>query len=130
MIRRPPRSTLFPYTTLFRSMPPRCSAGRSLAPCSQHVSNSLSLEGETSQPQCVEDDRNGAETHRRARDDRIEQEAEKRVEHARGDRHAERVVDEGEEKVLADIAHGGLAQPACPGDPTQVTLHQCDIGAL
>src|SRR2546428_8687897 len=25
MIRRPPRSTLFPYTTLFRS-PPRCSA--------------------------------------------------------------------------------------------------------
>src|SRR3712207_7174597 len=28
MIRRPPRSTLFPYTTLFRSPPPRC-AGRS-----------------------------------------------------------------------------------------------------
>src|SRR5574337_1668117 len=25
MIRRPPRSTLFPYTTLFRSDPPRCS---------------------------------------------------------------------------------------------------------
>src|SRR3712207_7991847 len=23
MIRRPPRSTLFPYTTLFRSLPPR-----------------------------------------------------------------------------------------------------------
>src|SRR3989442_10920885 len=67
MIRRPPRSTLFPYTTLFRSMPPRCSAGRSLAPCSQHVSNSLSLEGETSQPQRVEDDRDRAEAHRRAR---------------------------------------------------------------
>src|SRR3712207_6848632 len=35
MIRRPPRSTLFPYTTLFRSRappaartPPRCRAGR------------------------------------------------------------------------------------------------------
>src|SRR5256885_8084712 len=28
MIRRPPRSTLFPYTTLFRSVPPRkCTAG-------------------------------------------------------------------------------------------------------
>src|SRR5207248_5003163 len=26
MIRRPPRSTLFPYTTLFRSQPPRVSA--------------------------------------------------------------------------------------------------------
>src|SRR6267142_2243551 len=26
MIRRPPRSTLFPYTTLFRARPPRCCA--------------------------------------------------------------------------------------------------------
>src|SRR5436190_2683467 len=25
MIRRPPTSTLFPYTTLFRSLPPACS---------------------------------------------------------------------------------------------------------
>src|SRR3712207_8305097 len=25
MIRRPPRSTLFPYTTLFRSWPPTCA---------------------------------------------------------------------------------------------------------
>src|SRR5260221_10810817 len=28
MIRRPPRSTLFPYTTLFRSLPPRQSVAR------------------------------------------------------------------------------------------------------
>src|SRR2546422_6153715 len=27
MIRRPPRSTLFPYTTLFRSVPGTCRAG-------------------------------------------------------------------------------------------------------
>src|SRR5687768_17762993 len=27
MIRRPPRSTLFPYTTLFRSAEPACSRG-------------------------------------------------------------------------------------------------------
>src|SRR2546427_4117067 len=27
MIRRPPRSTLFPYTTLFRSLPPRPPPG-------------------------------------------------------------------------------------------------------
>src|SRR5690349_23889206 len=27
MIRRPPRSTLFPYTTLFRSVRSRCSTG-------------------------------------------------------------------------------------------------------
>src|SRR5439155_23816898 len=62
------------------------------------------LERESPQPERVEDDRNRAEAHRRARDDRTQQEAEDRVEHARSDRHTERVVDEGEEKVLADIA--------------------------
>src|SRR3712207_8092941 len=36
MIRRPPRSTLFPYTTLFRSGPsrrPPCTGGAGLGPC-------------------------------------------------------------------------------------------------
>src|SRR5256886_9477028 len=34
MIRRPPRSTLFPYTTLFRSRPPEASGRHGLAhPC-------------------------------------------------------------------------------------------------
>src|SRR6266853_3217750 len=34
MIRRPPRSTLFPYTTLFRSDPPPTTRrGRAPAPC-------------------------------------------------------------------------------------------------
>src|SRR5687768_17992812 len=32
MIRRPPRSTLFPYTTLFRSEQPACSTGSSAQP--------------------------------------------------------------------------------------------------
>src|SRR6266516_6665917 len=32
MIRRPPRSTLFPYTTLFRSRPERRAAGPAPAP--------------------------------------------------------------------------------------------------
>src|SRR2546425_9584233 len=31
MIRRPPRSTLFPYTTLFRSRPPECPRPLGLA---------------------------------------------------------------------------------------------------
>src|SRR3712207_7948009 len=35
MIRRPPRSTLFPYTTLFRSISQQDSAGQKLR--SQHV---------------------------------------------------------------------------------------------
>src|SRR2546427_10953284 len=32
MIRRPPRSTLFPYTTLFRSRGGRCAHGRTAGP--------------------------------------------------------------------------------------------------
>src|SRR2546426_10752908 len=32
MIRRPPRSTLFPYTTLFRSRSPRAGTGRGRGP--------------------------------------------------------------------------------------------------
>src|SRR5689334_25083026 len=32
MIRRPPRSTLFPYTTLFRSSPRRGRSGSAMAP--------------------------------------------------------------------------------------------------
>src|SRR3712207_7393725 len=33
MIRRPPRSTLFPYTTLFRSRPPRACTRRGRSRC-------------------------------------------------------------------------------------------------
>src|SRR5436309_7623444 len=33
MIRRPPRSTLFPYTTLFRSRPRRSGAASKSSPC-------------------------------------------------------------------------------------------------
>src|SRR2546429_7185336 len=33
MIRRPPRSTLFPYTTLFRSCPPKFSANNRRTLC-------------------------------------------------------------------------------------------------
>src|SRR6478672_11453297 len=35
MIRRPPRSTLFPYTTLFRSRPVPCRRGRGWPPSSR-----------------------------------------------------------------------------------------------
>src|SRR3712207_7697308 len=42
MIRRPPRSTLFPYTTLFRSfLPRRASSAKGGAPCSRLCSNRL-----------------------------------------------------------------------------------------
>src|SRR3989338_5238693 len=41
MIRRPPRSTLFPYTTLFRSCIPLCKESWSFAPISCFVLLSL-----------------------------------------------------------------------------------------
>src|ERR1051326_9551853 len=37
MIRRPPRSTLFPYTTLFRSVPILIHGGRGLPPIADHL---------------------------------------------------------------------------------------------
>src|SRR2546425_5647325 len=37
MIRRPPRSTLFPYTTLFRSLNPESSKGHSLRGAIRHT---------------------------------------------------------------------------------------------
>src|SRR5438876_2520794 len=39
MIRRPPRSTLFPYTTLFRSMSSRPTPSSSAAICAKVVSS-------------------------------------------------------------------------------------------
>src|SRR5438034_4095699 len=53
MIRRPPRSTLFPYTTLFRSRPPALAlpdhAGRSHQAPDREVPDALELRGERSE---------------------------------------------------------------------------------
>src|SRR5438105_6119598 len=38
MIRRPPRSTLFPYTTLFRSHSPRSTSWLRIGPTASHAS--------------------------------------------------------------------------------------------
>src|SRR2546422_2317272 len=50
MIRRPPRSTLFPYTTLFRSHFPRGPAG-SLVHHTHHRTNPMRIEGPVDQSQ-------------------------------------------------------------------------------
>src|SRR3989454_12573824 len=50
MIRRPPRSTLFPYTTLFRSVRNRVeAAAREASSCLEQLmpDNSIALEGAT-----------------------------------------------------------------------------------
>src|SRR5260370_31080751 len=94
---------------------PRAGPRPRVARCS---SASRRLQGEPSQAERVEDDRNRAEAHRRARNDRTQQEAEDRVEHARGDRHAERVVDEGEDMVTPSITLRALHTPTSPINPS------------
>src|SRR3712207_7623257 len=63
MIRRPPRSTLFPYTTLFRSrsppgsgrtLPPSSSKSRTTSPCS---SMSVNVDRSRRLPQNRDEDR-------------------------------------------------------------------------
>src|SRR2546426_5745541 len=50
MIRRPPRSTLFPYTTLFRSrMPPRLVARQCSSSDERQSSQALSLRSDRSE---------------------------------------------------------------------------------
>ena len=52
------------------------------------------------------------------------------IEDAGGDRDAGGVVDEGEEQVLPDVAHGRLRKPARANDAAEVALQQRDAGAL
>src|SRR2546422_11630967 len=63
MIRRPPRSTLFPYTTLFRSAVPDCHAG-----LPQRLHEYVPRSDGVRSPDVVVDDRHG---ERRADDRRV-----------------------------------------------------------
>src|SRR6266545_3382230 len=53
MIRRPPRSTLFPYTTLFRSRPPRFHTRRRLPRAARGCPSSERSEEHTSELQSL-----------------------------------------------------------------------------
>src|SRR3546814_9492292 len=50
--------------------------------------------------------------------------AKDRIEQAGRDRHARRIVDEGEEQILADIGHRRLAELAGADDTVEVALEQ------
>src|SRR5439155_1485005 len=63
-------------------------------------------------------------------DHRAQGEPGRRVEDARRERDAEHVVDEGEEEVLADVAHGAAREPPGAHDPPQVAAHERHPGAL
>src|SRR2546426_2504509 len=49
MIRRPPRSTLFPYTTLFRSNPPDADTRTGTTAASRGLGNAALIAGQTSE---------------------------------------------------------------------------------
>src|SRR5688572_32510986 len=66
MIRRPPRSTLFPYTTLFRSLERVLQLGTRRLPCRDHAKQHA---GDDGQQECeaerppVDADRSRSEEH-------------------------------------------------------------------
>ena len=82
------------------------------------------------QPQRVADHADRRQRHRGGRDDRRQQDAEGGIEDARRDRDAGRVVDEGEEQVLADVAHGRLRQRSRADDAGEIAFQQRDAGAF
>ena len=82
------------------------------------------------QPQSVADDRQRRCTHGEGGEDRPDQDAEEREQDTRRDRHADAVVDQREEQVLLDIAHGRLRQPPGPDNAVEIALDQGQAGAL
>src|SRR5579872_263366 len=78
------------------------------------------------QTQRIGDHGDGAEAHGGGGEDRAEEDAEERVQNAGCDGHSERVVDEGEEKILADVAHCGLAEAAGAEDSGEISFDQRD----
>jgi hypothetical protein len=76
------------------------------------------------------DDGDRAESHGGRGDYRIEHNTEHRIEGARRNGNSDRVVDEGEEQVLLDVAHRGSAEPPRARDTSQIPLDQGDPRAL
>ena len=76
------------------------------------------------QSERVRDDADRAGGHRGGCKDRTQKDTEKRVQEPRSDGYSRHVVDEREEEVLANVAHGGLGEPASADDSGQITLQQ------
>jgi hypothetical protein len=66
----------------------------------------LNLELRAPESQRIRNHRDRTETHCRAGNHWIEKQSNTRIERAGSDRHAERVVNEGEEQTLPNVAHG------------------------
>src|SRR6202162_1682742 len=82
------------------------------------------LQPHTPEPQRIADDAHRGERHGGRGNDRREQNAGYGIERPGRDRHARGVVDEGEEQVLADVAHRRRGEPAGPHDAGRGALEQ------
>src|SRR5262249_55557423 len=80
------------------------------------LKKTASLQPYLSQPQCIRDHRNRAEAHGCGGEDRLHEHAGEGIQHTGSDGDSEQVVDEREEKILADVAHGGAAKITRAGD--------------
>ena len=75
------------------------------------------------QPQRVGNDGYGTECHRRAGNHRTKKQAQYGIQEPRCDGHPKDIVEKRKEQVLADIAHGALAQAPRPDNPSEIALH-------
>src|ERR1700682_5409375 len=82
------------------------------------------------QSQGVADDAHRWQRHGGGGNDRREQDAEMGIEDACSNRDAGGVIDEREEQILPDVAHGRLREPAGANDAAQIALQQGDAGTL
>ena len=78
----------------------------------------------------IGDDGHGAEAHGGAGEHGAEKDAEDRIEGAGSDGDAHEIVDEREEKVLADVSERGAAETNGPGDSPEITSEERDARAL
>src|SRR3546814_467143 len=94
------------------------------------LSGSVTSNTGGSEPQRIGDHGNRRGAHGEGGEHRTDEDAEQRIEDASRDRHACAVVDEREEQVLADVAHGGVGQAAGAHDAVEIAFDQRDPGAF
>ncbi|BCM64732.1 hypothetical protein EASAB2608_00066 [Streptomyces sp. EAS-AB2608] len=78
----------------------------------------------------VDDHGQGGQGHRGGGDDRAETDTPQKVEGARGEGDADGVVDQGEQQVLLDVAHGGAGEPDGGDDAGEGAGDEGDVGGL
>src|ERR1022692_3703445 len=100
------------------------------SPARHALELSWKLKVDTAEAQGVGDHRYGTEAHGGGGEDGAEQQTEKWIENSGRNGNADRVVGECEEQILADVAHGGLAQVAGAQDCGKVAFYERDAGTF